>query len=176
MAFVSVTASVACKMNRKERNIFSLLINSIVFIQKTPTPDLTSCTSGKKQGGGGGGGADLPPIWHYSPKVFKRSVPFSFLRQYESINMKSWILLILNKLSELMRTPFPNPPHGFRGGWVLVMPILKMCVYMYSLVSPLWKKVAATFAWLQFQPVWPRMNKCDHWTLKNCVQAQHSTK
>lgn len=99
MAFVSVTASVACKMNRKEVNIFSLLINSFVFIQKTSTPDLTSCTSGKNQKGGGGN--DLPPIWQYSPKVFKCSVPFSFLRQYDSINMKSWILLILNKLSGL---------------------------------------------------------------------------
>lgn len=42
-----------------------------------------------RQEAGGRGGADLPPIWQYSPKVFKRSVPFSFLRQYESINMKS---------------------------------------------------------------------------------------
>lgn len=87
MAFVSVTASVACKMNRKEVNIFSLLINSFVFIQKTSTPDLTSCTSGKNQKGGGGltfhlfGNIRLK----YSSVLF----PSLFLRQYESIDMKS---------------------------------------------------------------------------------------
>lgn len=109
----------------------------------------------------------LPPIWHYSPKVFKRSVPFSFLRQYESINMKSWMLLILNKLSELMRTPFPNPPMDL-GSVRFGNAYIKSGVHIYSLVPPLWKKCYCNIC-LQFQSIWPRMNKCDHWTLKNCV-------